>query len=331
MKNYFKPITAPTAVLLLFQSCSMDEDRLNNQASPADKDVPSGLLMISEQEFISASMTEPLSQEKHPGFYTAALAEQIRNAAPAKNLSDAETAAPLMDIEDIPVWRDNKRTIKVYENGEMEMENEFPLYEEFMQNTLIKAVENVADIDQTVSKSVYSGSMMYLYNHKGELLHSMTAQMPDFSSLIDSAATQQIHNAPLTKSGDVPDINAIRERIQHSSGDALSITRLDRNSDGSIILEQVSQDGGTQIHTLLSEDLTKTYSRSIFKNGQLQSRSFSYYAQDSKNFSTTLSRTGSDTPQPCTTVTQTLIVKNGVPRIHSEYNYYTRNTTVINR
>lgn len=229
MKYYFKPITAAAAVLLLLQSCSMDEDRLNNQTSPTDKDVPSGLLMISEQEFISASMTEPLSQEKHPGFYTAALAEQIRNATPAKNLSDAETAAPFMDIEDIPVWRDNKRTIKVYENGNLEMENEFPLYEEFMQNTLIKAVEDVADRDQTVSKSAYSGGMMYLYNHKGELLHSMPAQMPDFSSLIDSAATQQSQNAPLAKSGDVPDLNAIRERIQHSSGDALSIARLDRN------------------------------------------------------------------------------------------------------
>ncbi len=332
MKIYFKPIAMAAAALLILQSCSMDEDRLNNQVSPADNETSSGLLMISEQEFISASMTEPLSQEKHPGFYTAALAQQVRNApSPSGDLSDAETGASIMDIEDIPVWRKNRRTVKVYENGEVEMVNEFPLYEEFMQNTLIKALENVSDREMSVSKSVYSNGMMYLYNHKDVLLFSKPAQMPDFSSLIDSAANEQIQNAPLAKSCDTHDINAIRERIQRSSGAALSIARLDRSPEGNIILEQVSQDGGTQIHTLLSEDLTRTYSRSIFKNGQLQSRSFSYYAQDSKNFSTTLSRTGSDTPQPCTTVTQTLVLKNGVPRIHSEYNYYTRNTTVINR
>lgn len=93
----------------------------------------------------------------------------------------------------------------------------------------------------------------------------------------------------------------------------------------------MSQDGCTQIHTLLSEDLTKTYSRSIFKNGLLMVRSYSYYTQDSRNFSFTLSKTGTDAPQPCTTVTQTLVVTNGVPRIHSEYNYHTKNSTIINR
>lgn len=104
MKIYFKPIAMAAAALLILQSCSMDEDRLNNQVSPADNETSSGLLMISEQEFISASMTEPLSQEKHPGFYTAALAQQVRNApSPSGDLSDAETGASIMDIEDIPV------------------------------------------------------------------------------------------------------------------------------------------------------------------------------------------------------------------------------------
>ena len=260
MRNYYKPITVAAAVLSLIQSCSMDEERLNNQVNPADNETASGLLMISEQEFISASMTEPLSEEKHPGFYTAALAQQVRNApAPSGDLSDAGAGAPFMDIEDIPVWRENRRTIKIYENGEVEMVSEFPLYEEFMQNTLIKALESVTDRELSVSKSVYSNGMMYLYNHKDVLLFSKPAQMPDFTSLIDSAANEQIQNAPLAKSGDVTDINAIRERIQRSSGDALSIARLDRNSEGNIILEQVSQDGGTQIHTLLSEDLTRIY------------------------------------------------------------------------
>lgn len=258
--NHFFAIAATAMLLNLPQSCSMDENMHNSQNSPDDNSISSDVLMISEQEFISASMTETLSQEKHPQFYTAALAQQVRNApAPSGDLSDAGAGAPFMDIEDIPVWRENRRTIKIYENGEVEMVSEFPLYEEFMQNTLIKALESVTDRELSVSKSVYSNGMMYLYNHKDVLLFSKPAQMPDFTSLIDSAANEQIQNAPLAKSGDVTDINAIRERIQRSSGDALSIARLDRNSEGNIILEQVSQDGGTQIHTLLSEDLTRIY------------------------------------------------------------------------
>ena len=38
MKIYFKPIAMAAAALLILQSCSMDEDRLNNQVSPADNE-----------------------------------------------------------------------------------------------------------------------------------------------------------------------------------------------------------------------------------------------------------------------------------------------------
>lgn len=332
MRKYFKPILIFTIFLLLTQSCSMDEARLNNKPSPTDNKISSDILMISEQEFISVNMTEPLSQEKYQEFYTMSFSQQAHNtAAPSGNLSDVEASAPFMDIEDIPVWRENKRTIKIYENGEVEIVNEFPLYEKFMQNTLIRALENVSDRNLSISKSVYSNGMMYLYNHKDVLLYSKSAQMPDFSSLIDSTATEQIQNTQLVKSMADPDISTIREIIQRSSGGELSIVRLEENLEGNIILQQVSQDGSTHIHTLLSKDLTKTYYRCILRNGQLQSRSYSYYTQDSRNFSSILNKTGSIRPMPCSTVTQTLVFKNGVPRIHSEYNYYTKNTTFINR
>lgn len=332
--NHFFAIAATAMLLNLPQSCSMDENMHNSQNSPDDNSISSDVLMISEQEFISASMTETLSQKKHPQFYTAALAQQINNSTAlvqAKTSSETETSAPLMEIEEIPIWRNNKRTVRVYENGNVEIENEFPLYEEFMKSTLINAVESVTDQRQTVSKSVYSDGMMSLYNNEGELLYSMPVQMPDFSSLIDSAAIEQIQNSPQLKSGDASDMHIIRERILQTSGDAFSISKLEQNATGNIVLEQVSKDGSTRICTMLSEDLTKTYNCSIFKNGLLQSRSCSYYAQDIRNFSMTMSRTGTDTPQPCTTITQTLVFKNGVPKVHSEYNYYTKNTTIINR
>ena len=288
--------------------------------------------MLTEQQFISASMTETLSQEKHPGFYTSDLASLItKNRTLASDAPTENVNAPFMDIEDIPIWRENKSTIKIYENGDVEFENEFPLYEEFMQNTLIKAVEDVADQGKLISKTKYTNGTMYLYNKDGELLFSKPTLMPDIFSTIDSSAIEDQIERSMVRTGEQLDLDSIKKRMQSSDYNDFTISRLERNANGNIVLEQCSLDGSTTVRTLFSDDLTKTYQCDVFNNGQLISTTSSYYTQDLSNFSNSFNATGTKLALPCTTIKQTLTFKDGVPKVHSEYKYYSKNITIINR
>jgi hypothetical protein len=331
MKNLIYSIIALIAAPVLLISCSMDENAVLEEKT---EQIKTKILQAHiEQEYISADMMETVSREKYPQFYTPLVAANLETSAISKESDGEQFDAPLIETDMIPIWRHNKTTVKIYDNGEIEIEKDFPLYEKFMGNTLMKIAENAVDEDLIVTRTKYTGGILSMYNSKGSLINSIPVPMPDFSGLLDSASNQaQFYQEYLsggTKSCSASGIELLKEQIDLYDN-TFDVVSLEETNNGDIILIQESSQGNGRVKTRLSGDLTKTYEYCIYQGEQLMSHSISYYTENSENFSNRLGSSGIMIDLPVKTVMMSLVYKNNIPMVHSEYNYFIKNKSYIN-
>lgn len=341
MKNYFKPITAATAVLLLFQSCSMDEERLNNQTETNGISDSPQLLMHTEQEYNSVEITEPVNQSKHGAFYSPQMA-----SAAKPNKTNGTTADYLtMQTEHIPIWKYNSNNLSIFSDGTTEYTMEFKIIDDEEYNAILGIAGSVVDFDRIPSSANYSNGVMTLYGPKNNLLFQAECPQPDLTEFKDTLEyyinlCDELNLSPDTKSG-AANIDEIKQRMQKRGFDMSNAT-VSLGSNTVVIQQQLnaalSQTISSRLpdinsshvysRTTLSSDLSKVFSTCLFCGKQLLSQSVYKYLPEGDMY---VDITGTETtiPLPGRIETMQLVFHNGMPMVHTTITSYTKNRMTI--
>lgn len=342
MKNYFKPITVAATVLLLIQSCSMDEERLNNHTETNDISDSPQLLMYTEQEYNSVEITEPVIQTKHGAFYSPQMA-----SAAKPNKTNGTTADYLtMQTEHIPIWKFNSNNQSIFSDGTTEYTMEFKIIDDEEYNAILGIAGSVVDFDKIPSMAKYSNGIMTLYGPKSNLLFQAECPQPDLTEFKDTLEyyvnlCEELNLSPDTKSG-APDIAEITQRMQKRGFDMSNATVSLGSSNTVIIQQQVKavplqitssqflNVSGSPVYsrTVLSSDLSKVLSTCLFSGKQLLSQSVYKYRPEGDMY-VDVSGSGTTIPLPGRIETMQLVLRDGIPMVHTTITSYTKNRITI--
>lgn len=341
MRKSFKPIPlAATMLLLLLQSCSIDEERLSNQTnSDNSSDFPQ-LLMHTEQEYNSVDITEPVNEAKHGAFYSPQIAAAV---AKANKAAGATTEYLTMQTENIPIWKYNGHDQSIFSDGTTEYTMKFKIIDDEEYNAILSIAGSVVDFDKIPSMANYSDGIMTLYGPKNNILFKAECPQPDLTEFKDTLEyyvnlCEELGESPETKSG-TTDIAEVTQRLQKRGFDMSNATvSLENNC---VIIQQTHNTNSPQFsssqltnntpvfsRTVLSTDLSKVFKTYTFSGGQLLSLSTYKYMPDGDMY---VNITGNETriPLPSRIETMQLVLQNGIPMVHTTITSYTKNRITI--
>lgn len=310
--------------ILYFQSCALQE----NSNLPESKH-DNNLFMHTEQKYKSVSLQENFNPNKHKDFYSSELQILLDNNTQIKR-SQTTGSDSVMNTNIAPVWTYKSYNENIYTDGSLEFTSVSNLLSDENINAILSVGKASVDFNILPTTVTFSNGWMKMYNSTGELLSENMFPMPDMQEYVDSVAYYMAlyreYLSTETKSGPADGAALLKMALCDLNQTNYVVQEL---GDNKILLIQSDfNNPSIEMHTILSDDLTITYQSDTYENKQLKSRITNTYCNSDK-FVTKDMISGLIMRQPQCTITQTLLIRNGIPEIYTEVIEYDKNIVTI--
>lgn len=338
-KNIKFVIAAPAMLLILLQSCSMDEEHLSAYRENNVEEASSQIFMRTIQEYKSVEMTQSVEYFKNSAFYSSKIASLKANKSPYTGVGNIT-----IETGNIPIWRTNSVDHTIYADGRVKFSMEFKIIEDEEYNAILGVTGDIVDFDKVPAKASYADGVMTLYGPKNNVLSEGPSQQPDLKEFKDTVEYymqlyREMQSDPGTKS-ELADISNITRRLRKRGFDMSNATVT--LSNNCVVLQQEIKMNPAQIQsynlisgdnitnkTVLSLDLMKVYATYQMIGEQLLS--CSYYRYPNYNNDIYLSVAGSEAKisLPSRVQTMELDLSDNEPKVHTKIVSYTKNRIIL--
>lgn len=329
-------------VVSLFVSSCIRESEVMKDREDLSKD----LFYFAETEYTSVNMNVAVNPVQHSEFYSPSVADMV--SASEKSVKPSSDNITYLDNSEIPIWRYNKSLRTIYMDGTLEYEMESRLVEDTLENIIFKVASNVVDFKNMLSKVVYKSGIVSMYNSDGKLLYSKHVPQPDMSEFRDTVGyyirkynEKKDGGDDLIVHGKANDIEGLKRKL-NKMGHNGTITKIENMPNGMVMVESnyssnVQTKGLDFLNTsepsfsrnYVSADFDRIYKSQTFLHGQLVNQNLYYYSNDIDSFGVQIRGYDIKVPSFSGVVSQSLVVKDGIPMIETNIEEYTKNRTIF--